>query len=465
MGVVVTPAAQTFGRYELLAYLGSGAMSDVFVAMHMGLRKRVALKILRPSLRHDHDAVERFQREGECAARVSHPNVVDVTDVGLHQGIPYLVMELLEGEPLDQKLQREGPLPLSAAIDLILPILEGVAATHAAGVLHRDIKPANILLSRTPDGSVVPKLVDFGIATVEERRNITGALGPIGTPHYMSPEQARGSRGLNEKSDQYSIASMLYECLTGREPFPGSDVNAVLTRVARGRFPRVRDQLPRIPAAFDDVLSRATALDPERRFASVTDFANALLPFASPRTRRLWISRDSRQGVFSAQLLSGVWRMWDDASGELTTGHQTTRVVRIRPPKAQLGLLAVAACALGAGLLVGAMHGGQLFNTPNGSAVAVMLPRVAASDRPHDDTVQRPLAATTQRLLRVEPSDAEVFVDGTLVGRGTFAAPQFSDGRLHELRVSSPGYITRIALFREGLVSEQIRLERDPSAL
>lgn len=466
MGVVITPTAQTFGRYELLAYVGSGAMSDVFVAIHVGLRKRVALKILRPSLRHDHDAVERFQREGECAARVSHPNVVDVTDVGLHQGIPYLVMELLEGEPLDQKLEREGPLPLCAAIDLILPILEGVAATHAAGVLHRDIKPGNILLSRTPDGSVVPKLVDFGIATVEERRNITGALGPIGTPHYMSPEQARGARGLNEKSDQYSIASMLYECLTGREPFPGADVHAVLTRVARGRFPHVRDVLPRMPAALDDVLSRATALDPERRFASVTDFANALLPFASPRTRRLWISRDSRQGVFSAQLLSGVWRMWDDDSGELIP-NQTTRVVRITPPKAQLGLLAVAACALCAGLLVGAMHGGQLFNRSSTSAAAVMLPRVGASDRPQGnklEKVERPLAATTQRLLRVEPSKAEVFVDGGLVGRGTFAAPHFSDGRLHELRVSLPGYITRIALFREGLVSEEIRLDRDPAA-
>lgn len=465
MGVVITPAAQTFGRYELVAYLGSGAMSDVFVAMHTGLRKRVALKILRPSLRHDQDAIERFKREGECAARVSHPNVVDVTDVGSHQGVPYLVMELLEGEPLDQKLQREGPLPLSAAIDLMLPIMEGVAATHAAGVLHRDIKPANILLSRTPDGSLVPKLVDFGIATVEERRNITGALGPIGTPHYMSPEQARGARGLNEKSDQYSIASMLFECLTGREPFPGNDVNAVLTRVARGKFPRVRDLQPRIPAALDDVLARATALDPNRRFENVTAFAHALVPFASSRTRRLWVSRDERQGLFSAQLLSGVWRLLDDDSAE-QEANQTTRVVRISQPVQRMSLYAIALCALGLGLIVGSLHGGPIFGEPAASPVTVVLPKVAAEDRSKVDVVpaQRPLAPAARRLMRVSPAYAQIQIDGQEVGTGSFVVPSFTDGLTHELRITAQGFITRVALFKDTLHGDQIALSADPSA-
>ncbi len=465
MGVVVTPTAQRFGRYELLAYLGSGAMADVFVAMHTGLRKRVALKILRPSLRHDRDSIERFQREGECAARVSHPNVVDVTDVGSHDGVPYLVMELLEGEPLDKKLEREGPLPLSAAIDLMLPILEGVAAIHAAGVLHRDIKPANILLSRTPDGSLVPKLVDFGIATVEERRNITGMLGPIGTPHYMSPEQARGARGLNERSDQYSLASMFYECLTGREPFEDGDVTAVLTRVARGKFPRVRELQPRMPPALDDVLARATALDPGKRFANVVEFAHALLPFASSRTRRLWVSRDARQGLFSAQLLSGVWRLGDDDSGEQEP-VQTTRIVRIARPSERVGLWAIAVCALGFGLLVGATHGGQFLRAPTTEAVAVVLPRAAAEDRAGNgqQATLSPLAETARRLLHVKPSEAQVYLDGTLIGSGAFVTPRFTDGITHELRVTAPGYITRIALFRDGLATEEVTLERDPAA-
>ncbi len=465
MGAVVTPVVQTFGRYELVAYLGSGAMSDVFVAMHTGLRKRVALKILRPSLRHDREAVERFSREGECAARITHPNVVAVTDVGNHQNVPYLVMELLEGEPLDQMIEREGPLPLSAAIDLILPILEGVAATHAAGVLHRDIKPANILLSRTPDGSLVPKLVDFGIATVEERRNITGAAGPIGTPHYMSPEQARGARGLNERSDQYSVASMLYECLTGREPFPGSDVRVVLSQVARGDFPRVRDTVPRTPAGLDEVLARATAFDPDRRFASVAEFANALLPFASPRTRRLWISRDSRQGLCSAQLLSGVWRMWEDGLEDLAA-QQITRVVRIARPRQRLGLLAIAVCALTAGLLVGTLHRSQLFQGSRTDPVTVVLPRTSAppSTAAKLARPERPPAPTVRGVIDVAPAEAEVFIDGAFAGRGSFAPPRFDDASLHELRVSAPGFITRIALFRGRVFNDRIVLGRDRAA-
>src|SRR5690606_26674135 len=139
-----------------------------------------------------------------------------------------------------------------------------------AGVVHRDIKPSNILLARMPDGSVVPKLVDFGIATLEERRGITGALGPIGTPHYMSPEQARGDRNMDERSDQYSLASMLHEMLTGAEPFGDGDVASVMARVARGKFPRLRDMRPDLPEALDEVLARATAYDPARRFESVS---------------------------------------------------------------------------------------------------------------------------------------------------------------------------------------------------
>src|ERR1700712_5714200 len=193
MAVMLTSASRRLGRYELVSYLGSGGMSDVYVALHTGLRKRVALKLLRSSLRCDSYAVQRFLREGECAARVRHPNVVDVSDVGMENGVPYLVMELLEGETLAQTLARGGRLDLESAVDLLLPILDAVSAVHAAGVLHRDVKPANILLARATDGSVLPKLVDFGIALLPELSDESErALGPLGTPHYMSPEQARG---------------------------------------------------------------------------------------------------------------------------------------------------------------------------------------------------------------------------------------------------------------------------------
>src|ERR1700749_2646109 len=130
MATMLSTASRRLGRYELVSYLGSGGMSDVYVALHTGLRKRVALKLLRPALRSDRDATARFLREGECAARVRHPNVVDLSDLGVDNGVPYLVMELLDGETLAQRLSREGPLDVATAIDIVLPILDAVAAVH-----------------------------------------------------------------------------------------------------------------------------------------------------------------------------------------------------------------------------------------------------------------------------------------------------------------------------------------------
>ena len=288
MAVVRDTASRYVGRYEVHEYLGSGAMSDVYAALHTGLRKRVALKVLRSSLRDDPEAVERFLREGECAARVSHPNVVSVHDVGVEDGVPYLVMEFLRGETLDQKLARESSLSLESAVDLLLPIFDAVEHVHRAGVIHRDIKPSNILLVRRHDGTLMPKLVDFGVATFNDRRLITGNLGPIGTPTYMSPEQARGLDPVDPRSDQYALASVLFELLCGREPFPGADIDSVLWAVARGRFPRLRDARPGVPRELDEVLARATAFHPRDRFASVHAFAEALLPFASRRMREAY---------------------------------------------------------------------------------------------------------------------------------------------------------------------------------
>jgi serine/threonine-protein kinase len=453
MGAVKS-ATRTFGRYELLEYLGSGAMSDVFVAMHVGLRKRVALKMLRPSLRHDANAVARFAREGAWAARVSHPNVVAVTDVGVQDEIPFLVMELLEGETLEERLGRGGPLPLNAAVDIMLPLLEGVAAIHAAGVLHRDIKPANVLLARMADGTCVPKLVDFGIATVRERRNITGALGPIGTPHYMSPEQARGLRGLDDKSDQYSLASLLFECLTGREPFAGGDVHAVLTRVARGRFPALRAHCPAVPAAFDDIMARATAIDPTQRFADVTEFARALLPFASGRTRRLRSTRDGAVSSASAQMLSGLWKVFD----ERTPDAASATITSFRKPSffpSAFPWLAVASFALALGVFVGTL----LVNHRGG---AVLSLENASAQRSDALLVTQPLpvaALPAAKRVSVSPATASIEIDGRPVLHDAFIAPHFEDDRVHELRVSAPGYITRIALFRRAYEGDVIALE------
>jgi len=456
MGMMLNPASRRLGRYELSSYLGSGGMSDVYVALHTGLRKRVALKLLRPTLRFDPQAVARFLREGECAARVRHPNVVDVSDVGIENGVPYLVMELLEGETLSHKLSREGALECEEAVDILLPIIEAVAAVHDAGVLHRDVKPANIVLARARDGSLQPKLVDFGIAFMYgDEREADAALGPLGTPHYMSPEQARAER-VDEGSDQYALASVLFEMLTAREPFAGGSVQAVLAEVARGKFPRLTSVLRSVPAGLEEVLARATAFKPAQRYASVSDFGQALVPFASAHTRRVYVAREERAGLFSAQLLPGAYRPDPSRAAPRREAVSTAKSFAPRSRGRRLKRMSLRALAGTALLGLGLMAG---FGVTQG--VADEGPTAASDELPVLDAPasQAALAAPLSRTVRLVPAEAVAALDGAELGRGDFVLPLLS-ADLHELRVSAPGHVARIVLFRGALPESTITLER-----
>jgi eukaryotic-like serine/threonine-protein kinase len=471
MGVMREPTSRRVGRYEVLAYLGSGGMSDVYAALHTGLRKRVALKVLRASSRSDREAVARFLREGECLARVRHPNVVEVHDVGTEEGVAYLVMELLQGETLDQKLAREGALPRDVALEFVLPIFDAVEQVHRAGVVHRDVKPANILLAQNADGSITPKLVDFGVATLDERRLITGALGPIGTPAYMSPEQARGLDPVDARSDQYSLASMLYELLTGREPFPGRDVDGVLTSVARGRFPRLSEVLRGVPRGLDDVLARATAFDPRDRFGSVREFTEALVPYASRQTREAWQRQGSLAAEQSGAHVFGYSRRIPPlTSMTVPRGRDTEATVRVRSPvlrgrfalfamrrKRRLVMAAVAALALLLGLMVGvASSRGELALAAKVSAL-----EGAELARTQPEPAQREAPAATH-IVRVSPARATSTLDGARLGQGDVQLPNTAPSALHELRVSAPGYVPRVVLFRSAPNDLYIALEPAP---
>lgn len=471
MGVMREPASQRVGRYEVLEYLGSGGMSDVYAALHTGLRKRVALKVLRSSLRHEEEAVERFLREGQCAARVCHPNVVNVHDVGVEDGVPYLVMELLSGETLEQKLSREGPMAPEQALELMLPIFDAVDHVHRVGVVHRDVKPSNILLSRKVDGSITPKLVDFGVATLNERRLITGAIGPIGTPTYMSPEQARGLDPVDARSDQYALASILFELLTGREAYPGVDIDSVLTSVSRGQFPRFSHVLRGVPRGLDEALARATSYHARDRFGSVREFAEALLPFVSRRVRE---ARQESVGV--AAETGGRSAMTVAKRGD---SQATLRVLRVgqagsasesapflgrnsRPHEGRrqkrLVIASIAGFALALGLVVGVAHSrGQ-------SAAAEWAPAVQSLATAAGDSApianSRPLSAAAGPLtIKVSPAYAESELDGRPLGRGhqRLASPEGT--ALHQLRVSAKGHVTRVVLFHTASGQLMVKLE------
>ena len=279
------------GRYQVVRLLGHGGMGAVYEAIHVDLKKRVALKTLLRKHASNKDSRARFLREGEAASRIRHPNVVDVTDVGLDKAIPFLVMEYLTGQSLHDLLGKRGSLPLVEAVSLMLPVLSAVAEGHRRGVFHRDLKPHNIFVGQTRAGDVLPKVLDFGISKLKDEgkpNTFTEANSFLGTVTYMSPEQARAARSVDGRSDEYSLAVVLYQCVTGKTPHVGENTIELIYKIASGEFDPPRKHRPDLPPEFELVLLRALSTSPDARYESVRSFACALLPFASVEARGLW---------------------------------------------------------------------------------------------------------------------------------------------------------------------------------
>ena len=278
---------QAFGRYQIVRLLGEGGMGAVYEALHVGLKKRVALKTLLPSIARNPEAQTRFLREGEAASRINHPNVVDVTDVGSEGGTPYLVMEYLEGETLGDFIDRKGPLPVGVAVDLLLPCIAAVAAGHDRDVIHRDLKPQNVFLARGPWGEPIPKILDFGVSKILDGQSaaLTGTMAVLGTASYMSPEQARGAKVVDAASDQYAIGLIFFEMLTATRAHDGEHPLEVLHRISSGVVPDIRRWRSDLPPEIEAVLAQMLAMNPGARFSSLRAAARALLPYASEKAR------------------------------------------------------------------------------------------------------------------------------------------------------------------------------------
>ena len=279
-----------FGRYSIARRIGHGGMGSVYEATHVDLKKRVAVKVLRSDLLFDPKIVQRFVREAETAAGLRHPHIVDITDVGVCDGIPYLVMELLEGEDLSQLLRREGRIPAARVVDLMIPVLAAVSTAHEEGIVHRDLKPENIFVVRGKRGGITPMLLDFGISKVHSGDGpaLTDTSSMVGTPCYMSPEQAADTKSVDARSDQFTLGVILYHCLTGVRPFDGPTVFQIITALINGKARPPRELVADIPAEVERIVLRAMSHDPAARYASVRDLAAALCPFGSERAQRMW---------------------------------------------------------------------------------------------------------------------------------------------------------------------------------
>jgi predicted Ser/Thr protein kinase len=262
------------GSFQVERLLGRGGMGSVYLARETALDRLVAVKVLPPERAQSSELRERFRREARTAAQLSHPNIVPLLTFGEDQGLMYFVMGYVEGEPLSARVLREGRLPTADAVRVLSELCEALAYAHGRGVVHRDVKPENILLE-LPKGVV--RLTDFGVAKglmASSALTTEGAL--IGTPHYMSPEQASGRADVDTRSDIYSMGALAFTLFTGRPPFLGRTSTDILRQHLTQEPPRLRDSAPELPAALEAAVLRCLAKDPGARFASATDFAKAL---------------------------------------------------------------------------------------------------------------------------------------------------------------------------------------------
>jgi serine/threonine-protein kinase len=285
-------------RYEIVRFMANGGFGDVYEARDTRLDRRVVVKSLRAKAAEDPDIRARFLREGRLAAAIEHPHVVRVFDVIEHEhGDAYLVMEYLDGRDLGEELTARGPLPVEWLCDVMLPVCAAVAQVHDREILHRDLKPGNLFLSRSLDGEIIPKLLDFGISRplgdrAEHERTRTGVV--LGSPRYMSPEQLEGKRSLDGRVDVYALGAVLYRCLTGALPYqhPGDDSSiepfTVFKRMAARELVAPRAWRPDLPAALEAVVLRAMAFERDGRFGDARELGAALLPFASLAVRARW---------------------------------------------------------------------------------------------------------------------------------------------------------------------------------
>ena len=255
-------------RYKIIRSLGEGGMANVYLAHDLVLDRDVSVKLLRLDLRDDPQTKKRFQREAMAATQLNDPNIVGVYDVGEEHGMQYMVMQYVEGTDLKKYIAKNYPIPLPQVIDIMEQVLSAVESAHEHGIIHRDLKPQNILI----DQNKHLKITDFGIATASFDNSLTQTNTLVGSVHYLSPEQARGSVA-TKRSDIYSLGIILYELLTGQVPFEGENAVSIALKHFKDQIPSVRKINPAIPQALENVVYKATAKDPKQRYESAKAMA------------------------------------------------------------------------------------------------------------------------------------------------------------------------------------------------
>jgi serine/threonine protein kinase len=413
-------------RYRLERVLGEGGFGTVFEAEHLLIGRRVALKMLLPELATNAGILERFRREARAASAIGNEHIVDVIDMGsFPDGAPFIVMELLAGKELGQLIDEVGPLPIGRAVRIIREVCGALSAAHAAGIVHRDLKPANIFLIERNGSPDFTKVLDFGISKVHapgegSDTGLTKTGVAMGTPAYMSPEQAQGLRSVDHRTDVYAVGAILFEVLTGSTPFRAESYASMLMKLLVTPPPPLRELRPDAPEELADIVARTLAKTPEERFSSMDELSKALEPFVAIDTAPPRISHEPNVSVPPTTPRGAGTVML--ASKEEAAPAVVSEIVPPPPSSrgplfAVLGLVAAVVIALVVGGVWWSGSEETVATAP--SARAPEEPEVPAAPDPPEEpeepaAVEPPPGAELPPEVRVQiqvvPSDAEIYI-------------------------------------------------------
>jgi eukaryotic-like serine/threonine-protein kinase len=413
------PGQLVQGKYRIVRLIGEGGMGAVYEGENTAIGRRVAIKVLHGSMASSPDAVQRFEREARAAGQIGSDHILEVLDLGtLDDGDRFMVLEYLDGETLSQRLKRVGQMSAKEIAVLVRQLLDGLEAAHGAGIIHRDLKPENVfILPKKAGRTDFVKIIDFGISKFNAltndgmRMTATGAV--MGTPYYMSPEQARGAGQTDHRSDLYAVGVILYEAVTGRVPFDGVTFNDLIFKIVLADTTPAREVVPSLDPAFDSIIAKAMSKDPAFRFQSARDFEQALArwessgapvtipPEASTDTARV-LSGDRAEAPSAATPLRGTRNTWSQSSA----GGSPAAAPRV----SNVGLLA--SIGVGALLLIGVVVFVATRGTSSRAATeaiptagaAAAAPQAAA---PHAEPAVEPAPAASAEP-KIEPAPAVV---------------------------------------------------------
>ena len=442
-------------RYHVTRKLGEGGMGEVYLAEHVKMGRPCALKVIRPALVHEPDALARFTREAANASRITHPNVAAIYDFGeTPDGVVFLAMEYVDGESLQNLLRREGSLHPDRVVAIVRQVAAALADAHALGIVHRDLKPENIVVGRARDGSDLVKIVDFGIAkaVTGDRQQVTRTGFVLGTPDYMSPEQLAGEP-LDGQSDQYALALVAFQMLTGKLPFAGKTEHEAMLKRLTAQPQKLAEARPDVvwPTGLQEVFDRALSRRPQDRYPSVTDFAEALaraFGFVTPAAGGEAAAHRGGRRPTSSVIMGAVIGLVAASAAMVTI---TWRLVARRSP--------AATAAEGARVdqpSSGSGPAGPAVSTRTSAAQAEGATRLSSAPAPQTPPTDTGSPDSARRIVIVLP-DSTAKENERLRGRGFFI-PELSRP------TGNPALDSAMAAVRRGLQVVDSIAKLDPEA-